>query len=333
MSTITRIEDIGKDGDPPWAIDGVLSGLTILWGQPGAGKSFIAMSMAAAVATGRPWLGRQTAHGQVVYVAGEGGLTNVGHRLRTALHYWGILPIQEDYVENAIDLSVIVPGVDLVSNPSHLFDLIGGHTKLQLLVIDTLSRCLVGDENKQEDMGKFVRALDITKDQLGCDILIIHHANRQDEIRGSSVLFGAADVSWHLNKGKVHSMQADKLRERDSDDAMIKMRLSPAPIIGRDQSKVYDELGSEQTTLVVQPMKETISQVVVISVLGKGLIEDSKQATTYSEWKAAANHLSKTDFDNALYYILSYPGKWGITRGKEVGTFIAAGGEEYSWRQ
>ena len=58
-----------------WAIDGLIPGEKITWlyGPSRSGKSFIAVDMAAAIASGRPWLGRQCDQSTVVYVAAEGG--------------------------------------------------------------------------------------------------------------------------------------------------------------------------------------------------------------------------------------------------------------------
>jgi RecA-family ATPase len=62
---------------PPkeWIIDGVLpKGMTVLYGEHSVGKSFTAMSMAGAVLTGKPWLGKYpvSAQGPVVYLSMEG---------------------------------------------------------------------------------------------------------------------------------------------------------------------------------------------------------------------------------------------------------------------
>ncbi|WP_426765441.1 AAA family ATPase, partial [Pseudomonas aeruginosa] len=47
-------------------------GLSVLYGAPGAGKSFLALDLGYAVATGQPWMGRDTRQGPVIYAAGEG---------------------------------------------------------------------------------------------------------------------------------------------------------------------------------------------------------------------------------------------------------------------
>ena len=69
---------------PPieWAIgegdDGIITenGLTVLYGAPGAGKSFIALDMALSIANGVEWQGMPTKNGQgLVYRwRGIGGL-------------------------------------------------------------------------------------------------------------------------------------------------------------------------------------------------------------------------------------------------------------------
>lgn len=57
-----------------YLIDGLIEAesFCLLFGQPSAGKSFVSISMAAAIATGRDWLGRGTQQGAVFYLAGEG---------------------------------------------------------------------------------------------------------------------------------------------------------------------------------------------------------------------------------------------------------------------
>ena len=312
MPRIIKLEDIGKDGAPPWSIDGIISGLTLLWSDPGVGKSFTAISMAASVASGRPWLGHHTNQGQVVYIAGEGGLTNVGYRIRSALSEWGI-ESRDDYIRESVDFSVITPGIDLVNHPQELRTLIQDRWNLRLLVVDTLSRCLAGDENKQEVMGQFVRTLDDIRDDYGCDILVIHHANKQNALRGSSVLFGAADVSWKLTTipgiDATHKMKADKLRERDAADSEIRLAMVSKGLCDWDGNPILNELGAVQTTRIVKPPQAVINMVSEIAALGREALKWG--SLNYEAWRYAS-HTDDATFNAALGYILSYPGKWGI---------------------
>ena len=47
--------------------------MSVIYGESNSGKTFVALDMAMAVATGTPWNGKATKHGLVVYVAAEGG--------------------------------------------------------------------------------------------------------------------------------------------------------------------------------------------------------------------------------------------------------------------
>src|SRR5262245_9630156 len=66
--------DILRMEPPAPLVDGLLYERTAstLWGQRGAGKSFLALDWALHVATNKSWFGRTVAPGRVVYVIGEG---------------------------------------------------------------------------------------------------------------------------------------------------------------------------------------------------------------------------------------------------------------------
>jgi RecA-family ATPase len=314
-----------------WTIDGTLSGLSLLWGGPGVGKTFVAISMAVSVATGRPWMGRRTRQGPVYYIVGEGGLGNVTHRIRAALSEW-----TEDDLEDHIPLFLIAPGMDFVRGAKEFADLVGLPDTLsvppRLVIVDTLSRNFVGDENKQEDMGRFVNSLDQIRDAYGCDILVIHHANRQNDLRGSSVLFGAVDVSWALVKSQARTegekrltMNADKLKERDAADATINLRALSTIMRDDKGFPLRDEFGDTETTLIVKPTKEDIERAKVLQECGLTYLS-AHASLTYDHWNemVASKNYKKSQFNGALTLILTYPGRWGIMRGIEVGTFVPA---------
>ena len=46
--------------------------VVVLYGLPGAGKTFVALSMALSIAAGHQWCGKRTKSGSVLYVAAEG---------------------------------------------------------------------------------------------------------------------------------------------------------------------------------------------------------------------------------------------------------------------
>src|SRR5262249_18502194 len=50
----------------------VAGSLFVIYGESNSGKTFWILDLALAVAAGRPWRGRRTKRGLVIYVAGEG---------------------------------------------------------------------------------------------------------------------------------------------------------------------------------------------------------------------------------------------------------------------
>lgn len=199
-----------------WLVDGILpvGGLGVLYGPSGGGKTFTALSMAFAIGTGTPWLGRGTRPGRVVYVAAEG---RSGLRARVeALEAHNGLPAGELHV---------VPEAVQISRPDEVEALIAAiRTQLpddpSLIVVDTLARCLVGlDENLARDVGLFVAGLDRLREEFGCSILVVHHSgkDRASSYRGSSALVGAADsVIRFEGSGGLLTLSCEKVKDGEA---------------------------------------------------------------------------------------------------------------------
>jgi hypothetical protein len=310
LARLRAYQDALEAVEQPWTVSGVLGGLGLLWGEAGVGKSFVACSIAASVATGRPWLGHKVSEGAVVYIAGEGGERSVAKRLDAAVTALRCC----DADEGPIPLYVVTPGIDFVAGPAELMGLMG-NVRPELIVVDTLARCFGGDENSTEDMSKFVHALDVIRDTEGCSVLVVHHANKTDKtgsgkVRGSSVLYGAVDVSLQLVKDSRDevSIKADKLRDRDTSGDLASIRFESVPIYGE-----LDELGDEMTTRVVRPTAKFTALVTIaaLAVIGKGVL-------TYREWRDALG-LEKGEFDRLVVEVVGDPVTWGV---EEIATGV-----------
>lgn len=290
--------------EAPWTVAGVLGGLGLLWGEAGVGKSFVACSLAASVATGRPWLGHRVAEGPVVYVAGEGGALGVARRLDAAVTALRCC----DPEDGPVPLWIVTPGVDLVAGPAELVALMGDVAP-QLVIVDTLARCFGGDENSTEDMSRFVRTLDLLRDVYGCSVLVVHHANKTDKsgsgkVRGSSVLYGAVDVSLQLvatDRAEAR-LVADKLRDRDVTAPVAELRFESTPVYGE-----HDDLGDVRTTRIVRPSLafEAALPSVACVPLATGMV-------SYSDWRAACPGYPKEMFDRLVTAVVGEPDTWGV---------------------
>lgn len=316
MARLLSYHDALDQPEAPWTVAGVLGGLGLLWGEAGVGKSFVACSLAASVATGRPWLGHRVAEGPVVYVAGEGGALGVARRLDAAVTALRCC----DPEDGPVPLWIVTPGVDLVAGPAELMALMDG-VEPQLVVIDTLARCFGGDENSSEDMSRFVRTLDLLRDLWQGSVLVVHHANKTDKsgsgkVRGSSVLYGAVDVSLQLvPDGRSEAkLVADKLRDRDVTAPVAELRFESVPVWGE-----HDELGDVRTTRVVRP--STAFEMALPGVACVPMVD----VVTYEAWRAACPAYPKGTFDRLATAVLGDPETWGV-REYAPGVFGAMGG-------
>ena len=68
------LDALKRTSETKWLIDGVIPSGSINWmvAAPSSFKTFLALDMAACIANGRDWHGRETAQALVLYIAGEG---------------------------------------------------------------------------------------------------------------------------------------------------------------------------------------------------------------------------------------------------------------------
>jgi hypothetical protein len=205
-------DDLLNLPDPEWLIDGLvpLSGLSVLYGQPSAGKSFLALDWALSVATGQGWLDRKVKPRWVVYVAAE-GLSGLKLRARAWHETHGQPRLDRvRWLAEAVDLrdKELLPRVraTLATLPE----------APALLVVDTMARAIPGgDENSAKDVGELIAAVDWLRN--GNAALVIHHTGREGgRERGSSALRGAADMMAMLERDEKTSrleLSCDKLKD------------------------------------------------------------------------------------------------------------------------
>lgn len=209
---VLRGDTIDDLPDPSWMVEGILpEGLSMLFGPPGAGKSFIALSWACAIASRSTWFRRTPTSAPVIYIAAEGA---AGIKLRRQA--WRIA----NHHPTLDHLAVIPQAVD-PTDPGQQAELVRICEQLAggLIVWDTVARCMSGDENGTEDMKRFVRALDRVRERTGASQLVVHHTGKDVEkgARGSNVLEGACDGVMRVTQTPSRSIQ---LQCRKAKDAM-----------------------------------------------------------------------------------------------------------------
>ena len=195
--------DTIQDEPVEWLIQGVIpkGSFTALYGPPGSFKSFIALDIAEAIATGRAWMGRTVKQtGAVLYLAGE-GFGGIGARIKACkLHHQTedgapiyIVRHQLNLRSSAEDFNALMMAVvQLVEQTGMEFS---------LAIVDTLARAFGGgNENSSEDMGAFITAMGKVQEFLNCALMVLHHSGKDAAkgLRGHSSLLGAVDTELEL---------------------------------------------------------------------------------------------------------------------------------------
>jgi hypothetical protein len=180
----------------------------IVW-PPNTGKSFLALDFALSVGSNHHGIADPVVHGPVVYVAAEGA-----GGLSMRVEAWEKL--HECEASNVHFLPEAVNLLESADIAELLISLRGLPFAPQLIVIDTLARCLTGgDENSSKDVGQFVAKLDTLRTAFNCAVIVVHHSTKSANAveRGSSALRGAADTMLFLSddsRGIILSCEKQK---------------------------------------------------------------------------------------------------------------------------
>ncbi|WP_417473441.1 AAA family ATPase [Luteimonas mephitis] len=241
--TFTRVGDRLAEGLKPinWLVRSYVEAdsLALLFGDPAAGKSFIAIDLACCIATGTPWHSNRTTPGAVFYIAGEGqnGLDrrfaawSQGNEipLSGAPLFSSSRPAMLCNAKGAADVANAVEGIAEREgrNPS-------------LIVVDTLARNFGGDENSQEDMGAFIGNLDSFLRKSGewnATVLVVHHSGHADKSRsrGSSALKGAVDAEYSATKDENGIVRIEATKMKDAKEpAPVAFKMDVIELDGED---------------------------------------------------------------------------------------------------
>ncbi|MGR9117673.1 MAG: AAA family ATPase, partial [Gammaproteobacteria bacterium] len=269
---IRSVDDLLSSlGPANWLIKNYfeLDSLALMFGDPGAGKSFVAMDLALHVATGTPWHGNKTQKRSVIYAAGEGhhGLASRAragadyHRIDItgAPLYFSLRAAAFYDEESAADVS---EAINRLSKQN------GVHPGL--VVIDTLARNFgPGNENSTDDMNKFIAHLDLfIRQRFGATVLIVHHTGHSDKnrARGATALKAALDSEYKISRDENNIVRLDCTKMKDAvipDSLAFAMKVVELPM--------SDEDGNVLTSVALQKIDWTPRDEKPDALRGKNL--------------------------------------------------------------
>lgn len=232
---------------PQWLIKGVLpqADLIVLYGAPGAGKSFVALDLAAAVARGAEWRGCRTKRGRVIILAAEGG-AGYGTRIKGWCQHHNVDPSTLD-----VGLVTVPPNLLNEDDITELVAAIKAVGDVVLVIVDTFAQATPGaNENASEDMGRAVANCRVMRNATGATVALVHHSGKDASrgARGWSGLRGAVDAEIEVARSEEGPVRMIRItKQKDGRDGDVYAFLLETLAVG------VDDDGDAVTTCVTIP--------------------------------------------------------------------------------
>lgn len=221
-----------------------------VFGASGVGKSFVVLNMAHAVATGSNWLGEPDytveKPGIAVYVAAEGA-NGVRVRKRAMEQETGV---------NAPLLRILPAAPMMDGSDGHLLaetlkeleNRMG--EPVRMVVLDTLSQAMEGDQNAAEATGAFVRGCQEVQAN-GAAVVVVHHSGLSDEnrMRGSTNLKAAGDFEFCIKGSTESTIGIHQTKAKDLEPLEGALVLKPRKVTINGLQRAN---GEPMTSLVVE---------------------------------------------------------------------------------
>jgi len=250
------VEGLFQEGVAPrWLVSGVVPerGLVVISGDPYTSKSFSALEMCRAVATGTPFMG-------YFPVEHEGTTLYIGEDSPT----WDIAAQVRKLLAGADMLGGATPRHMLFANKhgaslntddglGQILKLVARHDPV-LVVLDSLRELHDQDENDSQVMRRIMgRIRKITELECGPTVVVVHHNGKPGQeqrgaihrARGSSAINGAADAALTMSRGR----EPDRFEVEVAKSRSIAVRGWLFDLVwDPDEARfmVVDELGNEE---------------------------------------------------------------------------------------
>ena len=250
---LLTLDEVDRLPDKEWVFQDFLGkgDFMLIYGKPGAGKSFVAIEIAmAAVRGGISLAGEFPIEDavRVLYATGE-KLGGIKSRFKAARLRAKLTPAESGRVRVCLKVPQLFDPTFDGNVDKFIEDLRASYPSgFDILVIDTLHCATVGcEENSSKDAGIVIESVRQIIAEFGCAVILIHHANRAGTgERGSSAYRGSVDglVEVAKSEGNYREMRCEKMGEAD-DNFAVRFHLELVPGAG-SMAVVWD--GKPSTT-------------------------------------------------------------------------------------
>jgi KaiC/GvpD/RAD55 family RecA-like ATPase len=255
------------------------TGVAVLYGHPGCGKTFLALDWSMHIALGRDWQGRKVKQGLVVYLCAEGvsGLRNRVEAFRRHHKVEGasfaLIPVAIDMQAPDADVNRLIAAVRQAEE--HFGE------RAVLVVIDTISKTFGAGKENTDDMVTYVANCQRVSSELEALTMAVHHRPKDAESedpRGHSSLKGGSETVIIVEAGDTKKLRVTK--QKDGEDGLEMLFKLKVVELG------VDEDNEPVTSCVVEPTD--------IDLVPRGESIASKMTRLSDKQRAVFNSLNET---------------------------------------
>lgn len=205
--TVVRAAEISAPDQaaPAWLVEHLWSrdAVGVIGGAPKCGKSWLALELGVAVASGRPCLGRFAvpAPGPVLVYAAEDAPLQIRQRIEQLCQARGA-PF------HSLELGLIIEPALRIDRPEHVERLRAtlAQRRPRLLILDPYVRLQAADENNATEVAAILATLRELSRTFSLALLLVHHARKSpgnsagQALRGSSDFHAWGDSNLYLRR-------------------------------------------------------------------------------------------------------------------------------------
>lgn len=258
---VTRVARVSSDRvQPAWLVEGLWGEQAVgfIGGTPKAGKTWLALELAFAVASGRPCLGRfpVARRGRVLLYAAEDTAADIRHRVLAIAVSRG----QSDLDQLPIGLITSASlRLDTAEHQERLALTIE-KTEPALLVLDPLVRLHRGDENSAAEISALLGHLREIQRSYGVAIVLVHHVRKAGSGQPGQALRGSGDLhAWSdsnlylLTRNSGTQLHVEHRSHPSPGPFDIELRAEPQPhlhITGEPEDDASDRVNRIERAVV-----------------------------------------------------------------------------------
>ncbi|MBN1230483.1 MAG: AAA family ATPase [Anaerolineales bacterium] len=198
--------------EPVWAVPQLLPvGLSILAGAPKVGKSWMALQLALAISSGGMFLGKQLEQGRTLYLALEDPPQRLAARMKA--QGWKAKLDAEFMPLGQFEYQI----GDITNGGGERLARQIQDRKYRLVVLDTFSRSVPGDQSDVHDMTASLTPIQEMAHKTGAVVLMVDHHRKSNGFNADAI----ADILGSTAKGAMTDTVWGLYRERGKQGANL----------------------------------------------------------------------------------------------------------------